>query len=588
VRGRYQPRIDPRAAPPSRAALWLARALVLLVALFVYAGTFDHGFVYDDNVQIVANPWLASPAQWGKIFTHDIWGYARPDTHYYRPAMHVVFSLTRIAFGPGPGGFHAVVVLLHALTSVLVFELARALLLAAPAGAPRGPTMLLAAAAAGLVFAVHPIHSEAVAWASGLPDVGMALCYLASLLLYLRAQAPAARAMLLHAAGAVLFLGAALFKEPGATLPLLVVACDLAALPRGWPVLRWIVRYGSLGASLAVYLVLRANALGGFFGSISSSASGGVWALVEASGTALWRYLLMIVWPHPLNAYQTLATAPPLPALLAVILVAGALGTALWRRHLAGTCALGLFVAPLLPSFLVAVAIVSIGVPWAERYVYLPSAGAALAVALVVRVTEQRSERTRWAARAALLVLVLLGGVLTVRHTAVWHDDLALWTDTARRSPGVAVVADGLGGALLRAGRPDEAIPHLQQALALDPSRKEARQNLAIALMAKGRMAEAERELLEILRRDPRLPVTQAALAMCQSNLGKQQSAEAAAREAIRLAPSAFQGWQALGIVLARQDRSDEAREALTTALRLRPGDPLTVQTLRKLPSPAR
>ena len=169
------PRLDRRTA--------LGAALIALAALAVYGGTVGFAFVFDDHIQIERNPWLRSPDGIWRFFTQPFWGFY-PDrgsgpSNYYRPFFGVSYSLVARLFGLRPAAFHAASVLLHVAVCLLVALLARRII--------QDPGQNAAALAAGLLFAVHPAHAEAVAWVGGQADVLAALFALLGTLFYLNA-----------------------------------------------------------------------------------------------------------------------------------------------------------------------------------------------------------------------------------------------------------------------------------------------------------------------------------------------------------------------------------------------------------------
>ncbi|HZI14231.1 MAG TPA: hypothetical protein VE153_27935, partial [Myxococcus sp.] len=158
----------------------LRTGLVALAALAVFCGSLANDFVYDDVSLVLENPWLRSAEGLREAFSQPLFGYVDDLTEqdlgagYYRPLAHVTYFLLRAVFGTAPWGYHLFLVLAHVLTSVLVAWLLRASLVR---GRPGGAAEW-AALAGALLFALHPIHTEAVAWVSGWMDVGVALAVL--------------------------------------------------------------------------------------------------------------------------------------------------------------------------------------------------------------------------------------------------------------------------------------------------------------------------------------------------------------------------------------------------------------------------
>src|SRR5882762_6051039 len=134
--------------------------LVAGAALAVYLSTLWGEFVWDDRFQIVENPAIKDFHFVPKFFTTGVWTLISPThlTNYYRPVMFVAYLATYYLFGLHPAGFHFVNITFNALVALMVYALALRLF-------QRGELALIA----GLIFAVHPIHAEAVAWIASLP-----------------------------------------------------------------------------------------------------------------------------------------------------------------------------------------------------------------------------------------------------------------------------------------------------------------------------------------------------------------------------------------------------------------------------------
>ena len=188
-------------------------ALLLLLALLPYANTLTAGFVYDDFPQVVDNPYILSFSHLREIFFSNVWSFqgAQGTTNYYRPIMTLGYLLCFKVFGLLPFGFHLANILLHTSVVCLLFFLTRRLFQSASLA-------LLSAA----LFALHPIHTESVAWIAGVTDLELTLFYLLAFWAYVRfANLPPRKAPLRFSLLLILFALALLSKEQALTLPLL-------------------------------------------------------------------------------------------------------------------------------------------------------------------------------------------------------------------------------------------------------------------------------------------------------------------------------------------------------------------------------
>ncbi|MGH9579583.1 MAG: glycosyltransferase family 39 protein, partial [Terriglobales bacterium] len=199
-----QGRSEEQAAPEKTARLFLGLALGL--TCLAYAGTLRFGFVYDDLTQIVRNPFLESWRYLPQYFTQHVWSHIWPDQPgiYYRPAFLAWLLLNRWLFGLDPAGWHLVAVLAHVACTALVWRLAQRL---------TGDRM--AAAYAALIFGLHPVHVEGVAWVSGTTEPLMAALAVGSVLCWLRGREGGNRKPAWQAASLALFVLSMLVKETG-------------------------------------------------------------------------------------------------------------------------------------------------------------------------------------------------------------------------------------------------------------------------------------------------------------------------------------------------------------------------------------
>lgn len=427
--------------------------LVSVVAI-AYLNSFPGAFQFDDYNVIVENGGVHT---WGAFLA----GLPRG----IRPLLKFTYTLNWTS-GFGLFGFHLVNAALHAANAVMVYRLASRIL----GPAANGFTALLPA----LLFAVHPVQTEAVTYVSGRSVSLMAAFYLGSLLVYLRGRERDSR-LLLHVVSPILFLSAVAAKEVALTLPFALLLCEASGAGRAeWrkAVASQAVHWG-LFATLAV-LFLAHNGYGRMLESCFDIRGPSASLLTQIHGIV---YLLSRLFlPNALNIDPDLpvfsgwsAVLLPEALLLAGLSVAGIFGLA--RRSPAGFGILWFFLQ-LLPtnSFIPRLDVAN------ERQLYLASWGLFLALGYGAdRLCGRWGER-RVRTAAAVILLVLAG--FTVSRNAVYRTEVALWEDTARKSPGKARVRNNLGYAYKQAGRIDEARKAYVQALSIDPGYTLARRNL--------------------------------------------------------------------------------------------------------------
>ena len=465
-------------------------ACLLAAVLAVYAFTLGFGFVFDDHLQVERNPWLRSPDGLRLFLTRPFWGFNREQgplgSNYYRPAFGAFDSLLARLYGLDATAFHAASVGLHLGVCLLV-----------AAGASRLTRSPAAALAAGLLFAVHPAHAEAVAWVGGQPDLLAAVFALTAVLAYLKAKDEGKGSWI----GPLAYLLACLAKETGVATLLVLAAVEATEWRRDGSPKRAAIRLAPYVGVLAAYLALRIHALGSF-----APRNYGVTASVSVAmgyGAALLaRYLGFLVVPFPAKVLAVVAV-PPLLSLgvlaglaLAVVALVGLAVTA-WRgtgrREIVLPLAfLFAFLLPVLRADAIG------GSNFAERYLYLPSVGLAWLVGMLV----SRLPAQRALALAGMVIIAGLG-VAAAMRAAIYRDDRTLFAAAVRENPGSEIAHNNLGMALYAQGRLDEAEREYQEARRLLPTAVAPLANLAVLEERRGDLPGARRDFEETLRRLP-------------------------------------------------------------------------------------
>jgi tetratricopeptide (TPR) repeat protein len=456
--------------------------LPALVALAVYLPALGNGFVFDDHLYLEQ----LGAVRAGLSVAGLRWALTSLDAVNWHPLTWLSHMLDVRLFGARPAGHHAVNLALHALNSALVFALL------ARATGRRAPALAVA-----LLFAVHPLHVESVAWVAERKDLLSSALALAALAAYLRhARRPAARSFVPVLA---LYVAALLAKPMVVTFPVLLLVLD------AWPLGR-LRRPGDPRAAaawracLAEKAVLLAPALAaGALTLAAQRGAGAVGTLAEfpagvrgaTAAVVVARQLGALAWPSGLAVYYPHPGRVPDGALAAAALVAALTGLAVAlarsRPYLAAGWAW--FVVGLLPVSGLFQTGWQLG---ADRYAYLPLLGIGVAVAWGF--DDRRTPRPLRLAAAALAVPALLALALVTRSLLpFWHDDLALFGRAVAVTDGNWMARNNLGTALLRAGRPAEAEREYRAALAIAPDYAAAHFNLANLLAERGAVEEAGR-----------------------------------------------------------------------------------------------
>jgi protein O-mannosyl-transferase len=317
----------PTEAPPENRREAVTFLILFLLALLPYVNTLFNDFVYDDHFQVVGNPYVHSFRYLRQIFTTTVWSFqgAQGVTNYFRPMMTLEYLLTYRMAGTIPFSFHLANLVLNGLVVWLVFCLLRRL-----------TGERVAVVAAGL-FALHPIHTESVAWIAAVTDLELTVFYLATLLLYLKLP-DSNHGWRARAGMCAVFTLALLSKEQAMTLPVLAVIFEhFYREDRSTTTVREkLSRYAPLWAMAALYFGARAIVMGGVTSIVLRPNLS--WYETGLSAVALiGEYLGKLIWPARLSAFYVFHASqhfadPAVVFGLAALVLCAALFHVLWSR----------------------------------------------------------------------------------------------------------------------------------------------------------------------------------------------------------------------------------------------------------------
>ena len=545
-----------RPAPPR---LDLLAALVLAaVTLVVFAPALGHGWLdYDDDQNFLRNPHYrglgAAQLRW--MLGGVIMGHWTPVTWFTHGADYALW-------GMNPGGYHLGNILLHAGNAVLFFVLARRLLAAARPDVGAG-ALRLGALAAALLFAIHPLRVESVAWITERRDVLAALFYLLTALTWLRAattEGPLRRRW--YAASVGLFTLGLLSKSMLVSLPFVLLILDVYPLrrldPRQWrtPAVRWLLLEKAPYLALAIAAVVITSQAMHATVRVTPLALYPPAARVAMAAYSLvfypWKTLapLDLVPMYELPIEVSPLAWPFLPA-LAIVAVVTMVLVAVRRRWPAGLAAWLAYAVTLAPvSGLIHAGPQIV----ADRFGYLPSLGLCVLFGGGVMVAARRPRLASVVPLVAAAWIAWLGA-MTWWQVQVWRDTdtLFLYTlavepdcgwchaqyggtlgnrgDFAAAIPHLQRAADlrphrardqaHAGQAYLRGGRAGDALPYLQRAVALQPDNLDTVTYLGLALLEVGRVADAVPHLERARAARPDAPEPRLALARAHVLLGR-------------------------------------------------------------------
>jgi cytochrome c-type biogenesis protein CcmH/NrfG len=528
-------------------------AVLLLAGLLVYLPTLRYQFVHDDVAQIVKNPRIRSAHFLLTYFTQDVWAEANYSkqfrSNYYRPGFLLWLFTNYRLFGLHTFWWHLTTLMMHLSSTILVYVLALRLM-----------DDHWTAGFAGLVFALHPAHIEGVVWISGATEPLLTVFFVGALLGYIEYQERRAKRWL--AASLILFALALLQKETAVIFPLFAVAYD-------WLFGRRKLAEVPFLALTAVYLIARSLTLGGLGRTLAPAP----WTTVVFTWPSLVLfYIWHLVWPMDLSLNYDLSyvTAPgwrdfwlPL-ALLAVTAVA------LWRwSQSSSVVALSsIWMAlPILP--VLNLSVLPQGDFAHDRYLYLPSIGFALLVALAVRAVP--AARAVQSALIALVGSVYAYGLLD--QSPYWANNLTLYRRGESTAPQNFWAKNNLGEELFNDHMPAEAIPLLERALDGNASSRTAFV-LGLCEIELNDLKHAESAFRLAMELQSSDPYPHLGLGLVRFSQGNLLEAEANVRHAIELDPLNTQRQNYhfhLGRILKVQGRLPEAIAEFRQELQVNP-----------------
>jgi tetratricopeptide (TPR) repeat protein len=555
---------------------WVPPALLAALVCLVYVGALRFEFVYDDNFQVVDNPWLT----WHFIpryFTQHVWAFAGVSGVYWRPLFLLWFLLQHALFGVNPAGWHAATIALHAVVTSLVYFLARRL-----SGDP------VTAALAALIFGLHPALIESVAWISGSSDSLLAVFFVSTFLAHLNWRRQRSAARLAAALG--LYALALMSKEPAVVLLGIIAAYAWiyagpsplgklrAAVSEVAPYLPLTLVYG-----VVHWFIFRRLDYGAYYPATLART-------LLTIPSLLWFYARMLVLPWPISPEYNLKlvshfglTSVLLPA-LALLAIAAMLY--LWTRRLLRRGERD--VADIVRFACVWIILPLLPVLWVKplspqdfahaRYLYLSCMGFGLLVALLIRRLPAGSSElfrlpaTQSAAAAALVVAL---AAATATQQLYWASNLLLFSRGVSVAPQNPIALTGLGLQLSKRKDYPKAIALLQEALRQDPNDWHPNFSLGYTYFVLERYEEAERLFLRAVTLHPSDadPDQYIYLAMTENRLGKIAEAEWAIRQAVLRRPQRERYRYAMALVLEQEGKMAEAAREFQATLAINPGN---------------
>jgi hypothetical protein len=517
----------------------------------VYSNTLFNGFVYDDSFQVLQNEWIKDIRHLPDIFLNSAWAFRDNQTpiNYYRPVMHLIYMVDYHIFGVQPWGFHLTSAIFHSLNTIMVFFIASILFkqhadIHAEQKGLRERYLIYYVSpplVAAVIFAIHPVNTEAVAWVAGIPELTFVFFYLCSFYLYLATPSTSARYIL----APFFFLLATLSKETALTLPLLLFAYDTVFNKEGVRTkLDYFRRYLPFAITIGIYFILRFYALGGIAPQKPKHDYLSSFQYLINVFPLTIEYFKTLLFPLNLNAFHVfhpVFSIMEAKTLVSLLLTTGflVLLAVIRGRERIASFALLWIVIPLIPVLYIP----GVGInTFAERYLYLPSVGFSIFVAYWLwRVFNILSSKNRkimvLCLTTALFLTTLFYATSTVKRNVTWRNELNLWSDTVKKSPDSAMAHYNLGIVLYNKGSIDPAIAELKEAIRIAPGFIEAHHYLGAVYQDTGRSSEAVQEYMTVLQLSPDNAGVYYNLGLIYTQSGLLDQALSALQEAVRIKP---------------------------------------------------
>jgi tetratricopeptide (TPR) repeat protein len=546
-------------------------AIVAAATIAAFLPILANGFVdWDDDKNFINNPHFR-----GLGVEQLQWMWTTFHMGHYVPLSWMTLGLDYTLWGMNPTGYHLTSLLLHAANAVVVFALLRCLLtLANPDTAERQPaTVALAAGIGALLFAVHPLRVESVAWATERRDVLSGLFFFLSILEYTRSRGTA-RERRGYLISLTLFAAALLSKATSMTLPAVLLVINVYPLRRiggdaGWTG----ATARRVYLELAPFAVLALATAGLSIVALHPPTQLDAGAKVAVSAYSLMFYLWKEVAPVQLSPLYEM---PPHPSpaeprfvvsylfVIALLVTCGIAFRKRWWGFLAAATAFLLISLPMLGAVQNGPQIA------ADRYAYHAApALAALVAAGVLRLLG----RARATTLGLSLALVLALGALTWQQSGVWRSSETLWQQVLDVDPNSSIAHSSMANVRYKQNRVPEGVELSRRAVAINPDYAEGYNGLGVGLAREGRVADAIAAYERALALEPRFDEAQTNLGVSLAQQGDFLAAIQQYQRALEVNPDNGNAHVNWGNALVRLGRPAEAVNHYAAAVRIRPAD---------------
>ncbi|HDL64563.1 MAG TPA: tetratricopeptide repeat protein, partial [Proteobacteria bacterium] len=587
--------------------------ILIIIGFGVYGNSLGNSFVWDDELLVTGNLSIRSLSNIPGLFNTDL----APEVggNFFRPLQAISYTIDYTCWGLNPFGYHLTSILIHIANSLLVFFLISFFIKLrgskhslnpgpyAPsrfagmdsdivaAVVDRGtyqPRSTTAATVSpicrmfpravpfltAVLFLVHPVQTESVAYIAGRADLLAAFFMLLALLFSLDG-----RKIFRLLLSMVFFLLALSAKEAAIILPLLIILCHITLRkmtgrannerlsPAGW-------YYAALFMIALIYAMARYFIIQSGNASLSSNPYSFYERFLTGSEVIL-LYLKVLIFPVHLRMERVIYPVTVLfssGVIYAAIILSGVVIGAVraYRRSPIIFFGIVWFFCALLPYM----NWFPLNAEMAEHWLYLPSIGFVLLFAIFAEtiITRGREAKTFRTGLSLLIAVIVTLSALTIRRNLDWSDNKAIYLATARHSPESPRAHYNLGNIYLAEGRLTDAVREFTESIRIKDWDPKSHSNLGKALIGLNRIPEAVREFETAAALEPSSPQGLIKLGAAYGMVGRLDEAVRVLLKAITLDPAQPDAYNNLGSVYTRLKRYDEAELAYRASLRLNQG----------------
>lgn len=551
---------------------------ISVLCLVIYSNTLNSPFIFDDLLHIKGNSYFQITC----LDFQSLYNAAFKNPNSTRPFTNLSFALNYYFGEYNVTGYHAVNILIHIINGILIYFLSINIfghIYDDPGGRvtkSRSPSIIQMSLFTALLFCVHPVQTQSVAYIDQRMNSMATMFYLVSLLFYIYGrlkQGWIKRCLLFYFCffSWIMALGS---KEIAATLPLIILLYEhyfFQGLRSDW--LRKNLKY------LLALIVVFGLAAFLFLGTSPIDRLSGYYAirdftmlerlLTQSRVVILYISFLFFPVPSRLNFLHFIETSKslftPFTTILSILIIIGLIGFAIVKAkkyRLISYCILWFFINLAIESSFIGLEMIY------EYRLYLPLFGFALLAGNLFFIS--LSIKRSWAVVISGIIILLLGASTYTRNR-VWQDSITFWSDVISKNPYSHRAYNNLGTELLKQGHLEEAIGHYQKALKIKPNHEKTLNNMGNALDMQGRTEDAVKYYLKALSIRADYEDAHYNLANVMNRLGKNDEALEHYLKVLQINPYHDAAHNRIGDILQSQGRMDEAIKHYKDALRINP-----------------